>query len=232
MNRTLRASSMLVVLLGLATFPCTAQNSFAGSDAVTKVHETVSKVNQSVARALSNVDFGVTYTFKVAKIAEQPGPYFTISGGSIDAVYDLNSELKRLRLTKLNHFGHVGLALDASMESSSSISPGIGLTQFSLVAGPRYTMPQLKLHGHKVTVYGETLVGFVHAYNSLFPTGTSISSSASSFAIQAGSGVNLPINKMFGVRILEADYILTKFSNSSANYQGDVRLSTGITFHY
>jgi hypothetical protein len=35
-----------------------------------------------------------------------------------------------------------------------------------------------------------------------------------------------------GLRLLEADYVMTKLPNNTNSYQGDVRFSNGLTFRF
>ncbi len=55
--------------------------------------------------------------------------------------------------------------------------------------------------------------------------------SANSFAVQAGGGVNLYLTRSFGIRLLQADYVRTTLPNAAANTQNDLRLAFGITYH-
>ncbi len=83
-----------------------------------------------------------------------------------------------------------------------------------------------------VALYGDALFGFVHASDGVFPTSTTAEPSASSFAMQLGGGFNVPVDKRFGWRAVEVDYIGTKLPNNGDNYQGDVRVSSGLTLHF
>jgi hypothetical protein len=198
---------MLAATLGLAILSGAGQSSGAGSPA---------KPLES-----GKFDLGLTYTYKLAKITWTTGPFFGLQGGSVDGVYWMTGQRK------------LGVAFDLSGEAASDIKPGVNLDQISIVAGPRYTLWRAKSSTHKADVYGQALVGYVHAFNSIFPVGaSSISSTANGFALQAGGGVNLPLNRTVGLRLFEADYIYTRLTNGADNYQGDVRLSTGLTVHF
>jgi outer membrane protein OmpA-like peptidoglycan-associated protein len=196
---------MLAATLGLALLSGAGQSSGAGS--TVKPPET------------DNFDLGITYTYKLAKISNLSGSSFGIQGGSVDGVYWLGEKASNL-----------GLAFDFNGETASNIKPGVDLNQFTFVAGPRYTLWKDKSKSHGANLYGEVLGGYVHAYNSVFPTSTTAATSANSFSLQAGGGFNLPIAKRIDLRLIEADYILTKLPNASDDIQSDLRLSAGVVF--
>lgn len=209
MKTMLRVSAMLVVTLGVAILSAAGQTPEADH-----------KTNLG---ALDKFDFGLTFTYKVAQIASISGSRFVMPGASLDGVYNFNFNGPAKNL---------GLAFDLNGESVSGIEPGINLDQFSLVAGPRYTEQLNKIGSHKASFYGQALVGYVHAFDSVFPNSTGTTSSATAFALEAGGGFNLYLTKSLGLRLLEADYIMTKLPNNTNSYQGDIRLSNGLTFNF
>jgi outer membrane protein OmpA-like peptidoglycan-associated protein len=144
-----------------------------------------------------------------------------LAGGGVDGVYWLGSKAKNL-----------GLAFDINGETASSIQPGVDLSQFTFVVGPRYTLWQDKKKAHGAKLYGEVLGGYVHAFKSVFPGSATAVSTANSFSLQAGGGFNLPIAKSIDLRLIEADYILTKLPNANNDFQSDARLSAGIVFRF
>jgi len=206
MKTTVRSSVMLAATLGLALLSGVGQSSGAGSAAIP---------------ATDKFDLGLTYTYKLAKISNLSGSSFGIQGGSVDGVYWLGEKVPNL-----------GLAFDFNGETASDIKPGVDLNQFAFVAGPRYTLWHDKRKSHGANLYGEVLGGYVHAYDSVFPSSAKVESSANSFALQGGGGFNLPLKKSLDLRLIEADYILTKLPNASDDIQSDLRLSAGIVFRF
>jgi outer membrane protein OmpA-like peptidoglycan-associated protein len=75
------------------------------------------------------------------------------------------------------------------------------------------------------------LFGGVHGFDGLYPADGGSTTSASSFAIQAGGGLNLYLTKHWGVRLLEADYVRNELPNASDGVQNDLRLAFGVTYH-
>jgi peptidoglycan-associated lipoprotein len=168
------------------------------------------------ATTLEKMDFGLTFTYKWAKAATISGPEFFLQGGSIDTAYTPGGKFKGL-----------GLALDASGESAQAIKPGVNLSQISFVAGPRYTKT-----GSLASVYVESLFGVVHGFDSIFPAAAGPQTSATGFASQYGGGVNVFFNHHLGWRVAELDYIYTRLPNNNNGSQSDIRLTTGLTYHF
>jgi hypothetical protein len=169
----------------------------------------------------SGFDLGVSYTAKVAKISMLSNSDFVLNGASVDGVYWLGDRVKKL-----------GVAFDFNGEAATNIQPGVNLSQISLVAGPRYTFWRRKSTSLGPSLYGQALVGFVHAFNSEFPESGVLSSSASSFALQTGGGLKWRLTHRTELRVIQADYILTKLPNNADTYQGDARFSTGVICHF
>lgn len=167
-----------------------------------------------------SIDMGVTFSPERAQI-DATSSSFWLQGGGVDAA-----------ATFRNGWG-VAAAFNA--EHASNVTPGVDVNKMSFLAGPRYTF-RINRAGNPLRrplqVFGEALLGDAHAFNSVIPTGgTSAVSSADVFALQTGGGLNLALNKRFGVRLLQADYVRTALPNNSSNRQNDLHLAFGITCH-
>jgi len=208
MKTMLRNSAMLVVTLGLAMMSAAGQTSAAGG-------------NASKPATPDRFDLGIAFTYKVAQISNTSQERFVMPGGAVDGVFNLKGRFRNL-----------GLAFDFNAEEAKSIQPGVNLSQVTFVAGPRYTWHDSSPRCNKLGIYGQALVGEVHAFNSLFPSSNGVNSSASSFALQLGGGVNLQLTRSMGLRLLEADYVTTKLPNGTNSFQGDMRMSNGLTFRF
>ena len=166
-------------------------------------------------------ELGVTFTYKVSEIANASASHFGMPGASLDGVVFGSGRLRDL-----------GLALDFSGESATSIKPGVNLSQISIVAGPRFRMPLNKDGKYKTSLYVQALGGEVFAFNSVFPVANGAASSASSAALQLGGGFNMRLTRKLGLRLVEADYVGSYLPNNGTNVQNDLRLSSGLTFHF
>ncbi|HMC30866.1 MAG TPA: OmpA family protein [Candidatus Angelobacter sp.] len=109
------------------------------------------------------------------------------------------------------------------------------------VSGSAYTF----LFGPRFSKRGERWTPFVHA---LFgaarlsditvtppPTTSAFfnrSFSANSFATALGGGVDVDFNKHIGIRLFQAEYLLTKFIDGGDNKQNNLRASAGLVLHF
>jgi hypothetical protein len=113
-----------------------------------------------------------------------------------------------------------GTGLKNQLEKLPGYSGYAGGNVFTYMFGP-----QIKKHTGMVQPFGEVLFGAAHtnAYAAIAndETGTVASGSGDNngFAMAAGGGIDLKINKTFSVRPVEVDYLLTRFSaNHIAGY--------------
>ncbi len=111
--------------------------------------------------------------------------------------------------------------------------PGADANKITFLAGPRYTWTANAGNAHRprLQLFGQGLFGGAHGFGGLDPTSTGVTSTTSSFAIQAGGGLNLLLTKHFGLRLIEADYVRTATPNGYDNTQTDLRLAFGATCH-
>lgn len=205
MKTTLHSSVIFVVLLGMGLISCPAQTSSAGGSVKSP--------------AADKFDVAIIYTYKVAKISNLSGSTFGLKGAAVDGVYWLGDKVKNL-----------GVAFDINGETASNIKPGVNLSQFTLAAGPRYTLWKGTPKSHPANLFGQALGGYVHAFNGVFPTSSGPAAGANSFSLQLGGGFNLSPRKSLDLRLIQADYILSKLPNANNDLQNDLRLSMGVVF--
>lgn len=167
-------------------------------------------------------EVGVTYNAERAKIASVPCGCFWLQGGSVDGAITI--------------YRGIGAAVKVTGEHRSNAAPGVDLNKFALMAGPRYT------HGisrwtsrylgekHTADVFGEALFGYVHGFNSVFPSQTGVQTSANAFSMQIGGGLNVNLARGFGLRALELGYVHSALPNSTSNRQNDFVVGIGITY--
>jgi outer membrane protein OmpA-like peptidoglycan-associated protein len=109
------------------------------------------------------------------------------------------------------------------------------------VSGSAYTYlfgPQFSHRGERWTPFVHALFGAARladiSVNTL-PSGSAFfnrSFSQNSFATALGGGVDANFNKHFGVRVFQAEYLLTKFTDGNNNKQNNVRASAGLVLHF
>ena len=182
--------------------------------------ENSANVAPASTKAQGRYELATNFTYKIAKIS-QTTTSFVLPGISVDTAYKFNSQP--------NGFAVV---VDVNAETARAIQPGVNLSQFSIVVGPRYYFGLNKSSAHTLNLYGQALFGFDAASNSIFPRPTSITGSAFSTAFQAGGGANLRVTHNLSLRLFEADFITTSLPNNANNHQYDVRCSNGLVFHF
>ena len=126
MKKIMRSSVMLATILTLALLSAAGQDSGAAGGPAPK---------PAPAPPAGKIDIGVTYTYKIAKIATTT-THFGLQGASLDGSIPLPRLMKNL-----------SVAFDISGEAKNSIEPGVNLKQFSFVAGPRFTMRPFRFDG-------------------------------------------------------------------------------------
>jgi hypothetical protein len=173
--------------------------------------------------APDKVSTDLAVTFATERFQVLPGPASRwFKGGGADAAVTFK--------------GGLGIAASLTGDHALNVTPGMGANKITLLAGPRYTWTAWQGHAtpadnRRLQVFGQALFGRTHGFNSYYPAVPAATSSAGSFAIQAGGGLNLYLTRNFGLRLLEADYVRTALPNAATNMQNDMRLSVGLTYH-
>jgi hypothetical protein len=169
-----------------------------------------------------STDFGLTYAAERAYIAPGNCDCFWFNGGGADAA--------------VTFWKGLGISAALTGDHASDITPGVDISKVSYLAGPRYTYKPWVLKVRResklpVQAFGEALFGGVHAFDGAFPSATGVKSSADSYAMQIGGGVNIFISKRFAIRFPEVDYVRTALPNGASDVQNDLRLGFGVTCH-
>jgi outer membrane protein OmpA-like peptidoglycan-associated protein len=130
----------------------------------------------------------------------------------------------------------LGIAATLNGDHASNITPDVDANKFSFLAGPRYTYTAWAAHtGAAATpryqIFVQGLFGGAHGFDGLYPSSDTLNPSANAFALQAGGGFTYYLNKNWGLRLPEADYVRTALPNSAADVQNNLRLSFGVVYH-
>ena len=142
-----------------------------------------------------------------------------------------------------NFTRHLGLVGDFGGFDDSEIRlAGTGAIPSSTVdsSGSAYTYlfgPRLSFRNHeRFTPFAQVLFGGIHASDVTLSSGCTgagctVLPAENSFAMTAGGGLDLKVSRHFAIRIIQAEYLMTRFDNSSTGAsasQNDMRLSSGI----
>ena len=123
------------------------------------------------------------------------------------------------------HFSIVGEV--AAQHGSNIAGTGGDLTLTSYLLGPRYTVRR----SEGVRPFGQFLVGGAHASGSEAPGTSGLPGSPNAFALAAGGGLDLSLSKHLSLRLVQADYYFTHFSNGINDRQNNFRIGVGLVFN-
>ena len=169
----------------------------------------------------ATIDIAGTLVFEHAQIAQLNGNRFWPKGGGVNAAFTAWKGL--------------GIAVDFSGEHASNIANGVDLSKISIMAGPRFTFniahPGEGLnHVRGMRAFVQGLYGPTHAFDSLFPGPTSVSTSANALSVKVGGGIDIPWRNGFGIRAVELGWIHSDYSNAAADIQNDFRIGFGVSY--
>jgi outer membrane immunogenic protein len=121
--------------------------------------------------------------------------------------------------------GHLSLVGDIGAVHGGSSSSEIGdLTLSSYTGGLRYSP---RKYARRLQPWGQLLIGGSHA------SGSAVEDSGSwAFAALAGGGLDARATRHFSLRIIEADYLATTFTNGINDHQNNLRLAAGLVFRF
>ncbi|MEZ2345926.1 hypothetical protein [Terriglobus sp. RCC_193] len=101
-----------------------------------------------------------------------------------------------------------------------------GLSEITLLAGPRYTMPI-----HRIRLNAQALVGAVRGFDSDFILTTNTHTDTSTnLAMAFGGSIDLPMSHAILLRPVQVDYLQTNLPNGVDNRQRNIRFGAGIIF--
>lgn len=164
-----------------------------------------------------SADLAVTYSAARSIEASNQEPFW-MQGGSIE----LGTSTWR------------GLGVAANVSGLHTSSIGTGSVPLSLVTttfGPRYRLhPQRSMT--RISPYGEVLLGVANGFDSVFPGARSSQSSAESFALQIGGGIDYDLGHRLSVRVLHISWLRTYLPNGTDNIQNTLILGSGLALRF
>lgn len=163
-------------------------------------------------------DLALDYTYMRSNAPPGGCGCFSLNGGSATFGWQIRRS-------------HVALVGDVTVAEAGKISSsGYGLTLSVFTAGARY---RLRLGHPPLHAFGQILAGVAHSSGSLVGgQNPSVPNAGAAFAANAGGGLDLHATRRFSLRLVEADYLVTTFNNGDNDHQNNLRLSTGVVFHF
>jgi len=162
-------------------------------------------------------EFVVEYNYVRASAPPAQCDCFSLNGGSFSIAQPIGG-------------GHLAGAFDVAIVHGSGISSsGYALTLFSFTSGLRYK-PVLRA---RWSPFGQILIGVANASGTLVEGNTPAASDAPlNFASLVGGGLDYRLRGHWSLRLIDADYLLTRSSNGVNDHQNNLRLSAGIVYRF
>jgi hypothetical protein len=167
----------------------------------------------SVTAAAQNshaVSVGANYTYVRTNLV--PGcSCFSLNGGGVQAQVEFTSHWAMIGDVTLTHKG--GITSDNYALTQLTYTGGIRVRPFSARA--------------RFRPFAEAMLGGASTFGTLSPSRDGVGGGSNAFAFEPGGGLEIRIGSRLSMVPIEADYLLTTFSNAANNRQNDVRLSAG-----
>jgi len=154
-----------------------------------------------------------------------------LHGGSTSIAFNFNRYLGLVG--DFGGFNDSRLRLSGTNGNPPSVVDSSG-TVFTYLAGPRLSFRS----SSRVTPFIQALFGGIHASEVILSdcTGScALLPAQNSFALTAGGGLDIRFHRHFALRLIQAEYLMTRFDNPSTGgsaSQNDIRLSSGIVFRF
>jgi opacity protein-like surface antigen len=120
-----------------------------------------------------------------------------------------------------------GFTVDASGHYQDNVIVRSRL--FSLLAGPRFTA-----RNEHATTFAHILLGGIHHHERLETLTERFTTRGNAFAVAAGGGFDVNVSPHFGVRVIQAEYVLSKFNRAASGkaIQHNARVGIGVVFRF
>jgi hypothetical protein len=155
-----------------------------------------------------------------------------LNGGSTSIAFNLNRYLGLVG--DFGGFKATELQLTGAGANPARVADATG-TAFTYLAGPRVSY---RKYDH-LTPFAQALFGGIHASEVTLSGCTGVLCTPlpveNAFAMTAGGGVDLKVRHHLSIRMIQAEYLMTRFADLSTGdrkTQNDIRLSSGLVFGF
>ncbi|HMV48754.1 MAG TPA: outer membrane beta-barrel protein [Blastocatellia bacterium] len=123
----------------------------------------------------------------------------------------------------VNFTKYAGIVADFSghYDDFSFVGGKADISGYLFLVGPRFSLRKYE----RLTPFGHVLLGAARAHLSTQTIAGKIKDSDSAFAMAIGGGLDAKLTKNLAVRIIQTDYVLTRFDDDTQN---SLRISTGL----
>jgi len=166
---------------------------------------------QQAPASTPQIEASVAYSYVRASAGNSSGG-FNLNGGSGSVAYNFTD-----RISVLADFG---------VYKFSGLPTGLDSTMYTYLFGPRFSLRK----SGRVTPFAQVLLGG----GRLNASAGGVDAGENGFAMAAGGGVDLGVRPHYAIRLIQAEYLLTRFPrvNGNSAAQNDARLSAGLVFRF
>lgn len=177
------------------------------------------------AQEYSKLDVFAGYSYVRANPSGNSGlSSFNMNGGEVSLAYNANSWLSGVVDLGAYRVSRSGSVLPIACLVTGC--PNFKGNTWTYLFGPRISYRHLG----RFTPFAQALFGVAHATPGVLLTGKQ-----TDFAMTIGAGIDYRLSRHLSVRPIQADYLLTRFNEFTVNSnptQNNLRLSTGLVFHF
>jgi len=153
------------------------------------------------------------------------GAYAYIHAGSADigGAFNLNGGSGSLAYNFSDRFSAIA---DVGGYRFSGLPSGLSSNLYTYLFGPRYTLRKSR----RFVPFAQVLLGGAR----VTARSGNVNAGENAFSASVGAGLDLALRERVSLRVLQADYLLTRFPNLNGNSatENHVRISVGIVFHF
>jgi outer membrane protein with beta-barrel domain len=163
------------------------------------------------AGRLPQIEMSGNYSFIRARAANA-GQTFDLNGGGTTFAYAHN-----------DHFSSV---VDVGAYHFVGFQQGLNSTMYTYMFGPRITFSGAR----RAVPFAQILLGA----GRLNASSTGVKAGENGFVMAVGGGLDVPLHRHFAVRVVQAEYLLTRFNsvNGSPAEQSSIRISAGVVLRF
>jgi outer membrane protein OmpA-like peptidoglycan-associated protein len=173
---------------------------------------------------------GYSYLQSVPKLADG-NRLVWMNGGSTSIAFNLNRYLGIV--ADVGDYTNSEIRFQGAYKTTVDVDDADGGV-ISYLFGPR-----LSFRNHRrITPFAQALFGGAHAGEvklSNCASNCTLLPAENTFAMTAGGGLDIRIHRHFAIRLIQAEYLMTRFkdySTGDTSSQNDMRLSSGILFRF
>jgi hypothetical protein len=173
---------------------------------------------------------GYSYLQAVPKLAAG-NRLVWLNGGSVSAAFNVNRYLGLV--------ADFGAYTNSQMRFTGAYTSTVNVNNSNVAVLTYLFGPRLSFRKYdRITPFAQVLFGGVHA-NQVTLTGCTVNCTLlpaqDSFSMTAGGGLDVRIHRHLAIRIIQAEYLMTRFASyttGTTGLQNDMRLSSGIVFRF